>query len=139
VCVCAYLCASVSVCVCVCVCVLPWNSALAEELGSAGEELLERELKGDCLKHSSRNELKRDTKYEQLTWQLNKKHIQKCRILHYYHNETNTEGTIDSPVYSHHVTVFEVVGFADFFCKKKEKKKRTQNILKQCQYNAIYT
>lgn len=59
-------------CVCVCVsttrlemflscvraCVLPWNAALVEELASAGEELLERELKGDCLKHSSKNGLK---------------------------------------------------------------------------------
>ncbi len=40
--------------------VLPWKAALVEELASAGEELLERELKGDCLKHSSRNGLKHD-------------------------------------------------------------------------------
>lgn len=32
-----------------------------DELASAGEELLEPELKGDCLKHSSRNGLKHDT------------------------------------------------------------------------------
>lgn len=42
-------------------CILPWNAALADELASAGEELLERELKGDCLKHSSRNGLKHHT------------------------------------------------------------------------------
>lgn len=44
-----------------CACFLPWNAALAEEPASAGEELLERELKGDCLKHSSRNGLKQNT------------------------------------------------------------------------------
>lgn len=44
-------------------CVSPLNGTLVEELASAGEVLLERELKGDCLKHSSRNGLKwRDMK-----------------------------------------------------------------------------
>lgn len=51
-------------------CSLPWNAALVEELASAGEELLERELKGDCLKHSSRNGLEGDAWRQQLHRQL---------------------------------------------------------------------
>lgn len=50
--------------------VLPWNAALVEELASAGEELLERELKGDCLKHSSRNGLQGHTWWQELHRQL---------------------------------------------------------------------
>ena len=61
-----YVCVCECVCVCVRVCVCereresfsPWRMALADELASAGEELLERELKGDCLNRSSRNGLR---------------------------------------------------------------------------------
>lgn len=37
------------------------------------------------------------------------------------HYEGKAPGIIDSPVYSHHVVVFVVVGFANFFWNKKIK------------------
>lgn len=70
-----------------------------------------------------------------VTWLLNK-HIFKLHLKIWfitYHEFLNENifyyvtlshllfSIFDSPVYSHHVTVFVVVGFADFFCKNKTK------------------
>lgn len=82
--------------VCMCfACVLPWNAALVEELASAGEELLERELKGDCLKHSSRNGLKhRNMMHDTNTYTAAKLYkylrcIQKIQFIAKHENEKN--------------------------------------------------
>lgn len=112
--------------------VSPWKAALVEELASAGEELLERELNGDCLKHSSRNELKQRNVVI-LPTLIHSPHIiclytawsvtnhgndnENC-----FHTFFNTRRIPGLPIYSHHVTVFVVVGFAHFFWKQQEKR-----------------
>lgn len=117
-------------------CSLPWNAALVEELASAGEELLERELKGDCLKHSSRNGLRGgDAWRQQLHRQLvTLTHsLTRCKRSCWLrvtpspgtqYNKVSSaggSGAWGSPAYSHHVAVLVVVGFADFFWKTDKK------------------
>lgn len=85
---------------------------MAEEPASAGEELLERELKGDCLKHSSRKGLERNTHNNASSKTSSPLKTEKKKTL---------PGS-DLPVYSYHATVFVVVGFADLFWKRQKQK-----------------
>lgn len=82
-----------------------------EELASAGEELLERVLKGDCLKRSSRKGLEENVMQEP-----------SCSFhLRAGNRKKSSSGyrCQCSPGHAERCAVFIFVSFADFFCNTK--------------------